>query len=400
MHWRVDESGWQVLAGPFDRQNYNAAKEESVKITAEKAAEGKEAGMMDESSAVQPAEAKATHESKEVEEGEATNTADAVEEVNQEQGTDSAAENRTAPGDVVTQPAAEEAAAPAAEEAAAPAAEEGAAPAAEEDAAQEPQEQQGVQEVQEVEESRLQKLTASFEPSIERAGEGEAERAAHTAEATRRMAALVKVQAYGRRIAVRALQVQIMHKKGIMAAMPGTIQNKSGWYEYMKDGKTMAVHWRVDDDGAWHLLSGPVDKRLWTVSQQKEEGAAVAIQAKLRQRKAVQGVASKRVDIVFMGIVGKMQAMVRSRLARARVVQLMSTKGGCAAMPGTVQGRSGFYEYMQGMDARIAQFGVTETGGWKLLEGPWSRAEWAERRDNNVTAPGAEPGLTEAATSN
>ena len=45
--------------------------------------------------------------------------------------------------------------------------------------------------------------------------------------------------------------------------MPGTIQNKSGWYEMKKDGQTMALQALVTEDGTWLILDGPMPKQLY-----------------------------------------------------------------------------------------------------------------------------------------
>jgi hypothetical protein len=54
------------------------------------------------------------------------------------------------------------------------------------------------------------------------------------------------------------------------------------------------------------------------------------------------------------------------------------------ALPGTVQGSSGYYEMWDGghVTSFIAKFEVT-AGEWTLMEGPWTQKEWAEREDSN-----------------
>jgi hypothetical protein len=45
--------------------------------------------------------------------------------------------------------------------------------------------------------------------------------------------------------------------------MPGTIQGKSGWYEY----EEQCIRYEVTADGAWNQKEGPVTKQVW-----KEKG--------------------------------------------------------------------------------------------------------------------------------
>jgi hypothetical protein len=343
MHWRIEEGAWHVVAGPFDRRNYAAAKEEQAVAATSIQSKLRQQAAKRKVEVTAEEKKKSDTTNTDTAETKATEKATVEAEVDEETGQHSA---------------------------------------------------QGEVKNLKPEVLRQNELESAFDPALAGLVEGGGEKVANAAAARRRMDALVKMQAYGRRIAVRSMQVKLLAVKGIMAAMPGTIQNKSGWYEYYKDDKALVVHWRVDEQGAWHLLSGPIEKRLWTEWQQQEADAAVVIQSKLRQRVGAQGAKTKRGEIAFLGIVAKMQAMVRARLARVRVVKIVSAKGGCSAMPGTVQGNNGFYEYLVGTETQIAHFGVTDSGGWELLEGPWTRVEWAHRRD--VDGGKAGSGVAEA----
>jgi hypothetical protein len=72
----------------------------------------------------------------------------------------------------------------------------------------------------------------------------------------------------------------------------------------------------------------------------------------------------------------KIQALVRARRDRLRLVKEISEQNNSAlARPGTVQGKSGYYEIWQPSKKRsvIARFDVDEEGDWKLVEGPFAK---------------------------
>jgi hypothetical protein len=58
------------------------------------------------------------------------------------------------------------------------------------------------------------------------------------------------------------------------------------------------------------------------------------------------------------------------------MVAYAEEKGVLLAMPGTVGGQSGWYEYTEGGEEMFAKFDVAASGEWMLLEGPMKRRAW------------------------
>jgi hypothetical protein len=88
----------------------------------------------------------------------------------------------------------------------------------------------------------------------------------------------------------------------------------------------------------------------------------------------------------FEKSVSKLQALVRARAARLIIVkELARQQGRCLALPGTVQGRSGYYEmwYEQLQVAKITRFEVDESGAWIADGGPWTRKQWADQKEGD-----------------
>jgi hypothetical protein len=72
--------------------------------------------------------------------------------------------------------------------------------------------------------------------------------------------AAVKLQSIVRRIRVRKGMVKKFKEQGLLMAMPGTIQNQSGWYEIIdKDGENKVIHVEVNE-GKWAIVAGPLSK--------------------------------------------------------------------------------------------------------------------------------------------
>jgi hypothetical protein len=46
---------------------------------------------------------------------------------------------------------------------------------------------------------------------------------------------------------------------GTLLSLPGTVQGKSGWYEY----EDKCIRYDVSADGAWDQKEGPVTKQAW-----------------------------------------------------------------------------------------------------------------------------------------
>jgi hypothetical protein len=90
----------------------------------------------------------------------------------------------------------------------------------------------------------------------------------------------------------------------------------------------------------------------------------------------------------------KMQAIVRRQRARREAVALCAKKSGMLlALPGTIQGESGWYESGASGDgkafkkvpAMIVQYKVSEEGDWIVVEPPITRKEWMATREGQVS---------------
>ena len=85
-------------------------------------------------------------------------------------------------------------------------------------------------------------------------------------------------------VARRALAESLQAERGVLLALPGTIQSQSGWYETVvreADGKVrrMAIEFRVAG-GRWSLAHEPVDMkqylRLRNEGKEEETEAAAS----------------------------------------------------------------------------------------------------------------------------
>ena len=77
----------------------------------------------------------------------------------------------------------------------------------------------------------------------------------------------------------------------------------------------------------------------------------------------------------------KLQALARSRVQRTEFVKkvMVESQGG-VALPGTVQGQSGHYEFWdeEQNQTMIVHLDVDAEGVWARKGGPWSRKEWLQ----------------------
>jgi hypothetical protein len=69
-------------------------------------------------------------------------------------------------------------------------------------------------------------------------------------------------------------------KDGLLVAMPGTIQNRTGWYEMPPDEEEGAaiqgaqvVRFEVSLEGEWALSDGPMGKAEWMQKQAEANSA-------------------------------------------------------------------------------------------------------------------------------
>merc|ERR1711865_952674 len=70
----------------------------------------------------------------------------------------------------------------------------------------------------------------------------------------------------------------------------------------------------------------------------------------------------------------KLQSLARAKRDRKETVRRVNATGTLLAMPGTVQGRTGWYEH----DGLIFEYKVEDDGEWTQLRQPVSTMEWKE----------------------
>jgi hypothetical protein len=72
--------------------------------------------------------------------------------------------------------------------------------------------------------------------------------------------AVIKFQALMRMHKARKDLVSDMQLRGTLLAMPGTVQGRSGWYEYEYLGEHMVVRYAIDEEDDWVQDEGPLKK--------------------------------------------------------------------------------------------------------------------------------------------
>jgi hypothetical protein len=176
----------------------------------------------------------------------------------------------------------------------------------------------------------------------------------------------------------RTLAAKAMGATAKAVALPGTLQGGSGYYELRNDGQSSTVaRYDIDGAGQWMLIEGPWPMNTWKVVQARTpEEAAAAGKA---GREAFQAILASR---THAQAASKVQSLYRARSDRSDVVKRLNAQGTCMALPGTVQGRHGYYEMWvdESKTTLVARFDVTEDDEWTLLEGPWTQTEWAVAR--------------------
>ena len=81
------------------------------------------------------------------------------------------------------------------------------------------------------------------------------------------------LQALVRRQDARRFLVETYANEGLLLALPGTIQNRSGWYEVPPDEAvppqtpTRVVRFEVTDSGEWLRVEGPISKVAWRATK-------------------------------------------------------------------------------------------------------------------------------------
>ena len=96
---------------------------------------------------------------------------------------------------------------------------------------------------------------------------------------------LTNVQSLVRRQDARRFLVETYANEGLLLALPGTIQNRSGWYEVPPDEAaapqtgTRAARFEVTGTGEWLRLEGPISKAAWRAQANSSPGGKDAVGA-------------------------------------------------------------------------------------------------------------------------
>jgi hypothetical protein len=193
------------------------------------------------------------------------------------------------------------------------------------------------------------------------------------------VAAAIKFQAnIRRRQARKQLVVYLARAEGILLAVNGTIQGGSGWYEMDPgnwSGVEMVVKYEVvPTTGEWVQRAGPLKKSAY-----QEAMRVVAVYGAGGGR--VGGLDQVQAGLAILVAAVKLQAIIRRNQARKIQVIALSQDGRLLAMPGTTQGRSGWYEFYREETPMVAQFSVSVEGDWELLSGgAMTKEEYANRQ--------------------
>jgi hypothetical protein len=249
------------------------------------------------------------------------------------------------------------------------------------------------------------------------------------------MLALVKMQGMVRRLNARRLVVAMAAEKGTLLAMPGSIQGESGWYE----GESGHVsEFEVTKRGEWLCVGEAMEGHAWaammrkkrrdelqrTKAEERRKGGLLSDfeRMKARQRALLEDGKDKKADPkltrkrsadgkgpnsmyylptliwkdteearVLMKSLIKIQAIIRRQRARREAVALAQKRGMMLALPGTIQGESGWYESGATGDgkggesaAMIVQYKVSEEGDWEVVGKPVGRKEWMANRESQA----------------
>jgi hypothetical protein len=240
--------------------------------------------------------------------------------------------------------------------------------------------------------------------------------------------AVVRLQGNIRRAqARRAVMRHLQENEDTLLAMCGTVQGRSGWYEMLVEEKnadeeekseeegegkvakvakqpptTMVVRYEVLGDGEWELKEGPMRKHLYyeAVAMVKERKEKAAKKAAMKAAETAKAEAAERIGVqradtgkrplseveVSMTVaraVVKMQAGIRRTQARKWLMRhLQEQRDTVLAMNGTVQGRSGWYEFIVddgGIGATmVVRYDISANNDWLLKEGPFKKQLYLE----------------------
>jgi hypothetical protein len=240
--------------------------------------------------------------------------------------------------------------------------------------------------------------------------------------------AVIKMQANLRRSQARkALMRYLQDHEDTCLAMAGTIQGQSGWYEFLSpDGTTMVVQYKVNEGGEWKRKMGPMRKHVYQEafefanerrrdrqqqrhkrrrSDEKKQAGATTTHVDAPNRGADSRTAerhAKKLDdcrraetagdelsahtlslgsnAKAMLAVVKLQSCLRRNQARnAVMLQLQGKMDTVLAMAGTVQGQSGWYEFITpDKQLMVVQYKVSSDGEWVRKKGPMRKQVYKE----------------------
>jgi hypothetical protein len=133
------------------------------------------------------------------------------------------------------------------------------------------------------------------------------------------------------------------------------------------------------------------NRDLETQRQFAKQYSSTCIQSQVRANQGRSTVTRKgieKADKLNGKFATRIQAWARVDIARAKVVTEMQKTGTLLAMPGTIQGCSGWYEMNRNGVRMVAKFQVKADGSWKVERLPVKRATWAVDRVTSATRRG------------
>jgi hypothetical protein len=180
-------------------------------------------------------------------------------------------------------------------------------------------------------------------------------------------AAATKIQSQARMNSARQFVVQTFKKDGLLVAMPGTIQNQSGWYEMpptalvktttakgaggggAPQAETQVVRFEISAVSGWAFAEGPIGKSEW-------------LRKDLAKKRQLE---DKMLDLALVFTedhdctLTKLQAAIRSHLSKQRLVRRVEAFGLALPLPGTRRGKDGHYcRWEEGRGVVIATVAV------------------------------------------
>lgn len=186
----------------------------------------------------------------------------------------------------------------------------------------------------------------------------------------------VKVQSLARARRDRKMLVKQLNDSGTLLAMPGTVQGRSGWYEY----GDQSLEYEVSSGGEWLQVRGPMSRLEWKQTTRAEHTATLAkrdVAADAAKEAAAAG-ANVSMAMAAIKAATKLQSLIRARRDRKRMCNRINELGALLALPGTIQGRSGWYEYQ----GTALQYSVSKNAGeeeqWNQIGQQLTIMQWKQ----------------------